>query len=483
MQREVNQPMTSTLKPDLCIIGAGSAGLSIAAGAAQMGAKVVLIEAHKMGGDCLNTGCVPSKSLLAAAKVAKVAAASGRLGVSTTRRTVDFAAVNAHVHAVIAAIAPHDSVERFTGLGCTVIQDRARFTGPDAVTAGGTTIRARRFIIATGSRAAVPPIPGLADVAFFTNENIFDNTTLPEHLMIIGGGPIGCELAQAHRRLGARVSVIDMARIMPKDDPDAVDVVRRRLIAEGVALRENAQIARVEKSTGGVRVVLSNGAGETPIEGSHLLVAAGRKPNVEDLRLEIAGVGYTKKGITVDRCLRSSNRRVYAAGDVAGGYQFTHLAGYHAGIIIRNVLFRIPAKAEPSALPWVTYTDPELAQAGMNDADARTAHGSALTVLRADFSGNDRAQAEGDTDGFLKVMVGKGGRVLGATIVGAHAGELILPWVLAISQKLKIGAMAGIIAPYPTLSEISKRAAGSYYTPSLFSPRTRAIVRFLGAFG
>ena len=483
MQREVNRPMTSPLKPDLCVIGAGSAGLSIAAGAAQMGARVVLIEAHKMGGDCLNTGCVPSKSLLASAKVAKVAAAGGRFGVSATGLTVDFAAVNARVHAVIAGIAPHDSVERFEGLGCTVIQDRARFTGPDEVTTGGTAIRARRFIIATGSRAAVPPIPGLAGVAYFTNETVFENTLLPDHLIVIGGGPIGCELAQAHRRLGARVTVIDLARIMPKDDPDAVDVVRRRLIAEGVSLKENAKITRVEKTTGGIRVVLADGAGETLVEGSHLLIAAGRKPNVEDLGLETAGVDYTSKGITVDRCLRSSNRRVYAAGDVAGGYQFTHLAGYHAGIIIRNVLFRIPAKAEPSALPWVTYTDPELAQAGMNEADAHAAHGSALKVLRADFAGNDRAQADGDTDGFLKVMVGKGGRVLGATLVGAHAGELILPWVLAISSKLKIGALAGIIAPYPTLSEISKRAAGSYYTPSLFSPRTRAIVRFLGAFG
>ena len=482
MQRKVSSDMT-TLKPDLCIIGAGSAGLSIAAGAAQMGAKVVLIEAHKMGGDCLNTGCVPSKSLLAAAKVAKVATASGRFGVTYSGRTVDFAAVNAHVHAVIAGIAPHDSVERFEGLGCTVIQDRARFTGPDEVTAGGQTIRARRFIIATGSRAATPPIPGLKDVPFFTNENIFDNTTLPEHLIIIGGGPIGCEMAQAHRRLGSRVTVIDLVSIMPKDDPDAVDVVRRRLIAEGVALNENAKIARVEKTTGGVRVVLAAGAGETPVEGSHLLIAAGRKPNVEDLGLDAAGIAFTPKGVTVDRSLRSSNRRVYAAGDVAGGYQFTHLAGYHAGIIIRNVLFRMPAKTDLSALPWVTYTDPELVQVGLDEASARAAHCDAIKVLRADFSGNDRAQAEGETDGFLKVIIGKGGRILGATMVGAHAGELILPWVLAISQKLKIGAMASLIAPYPTLSEISKRAAGSYYTPSLFSPRTRSIVRFLGRFG
>lgn len=476
--------MTQTLAPDLCIIGAGSAGLSIAAGAAQMGARVVLIEAHKMGGDCLNTGCVPSKSLLAAAKVAKIAAASGKFGVTLGAPKVDFAAVNAHVHSVIAGIAPHDSVERFTGLGCTVIQDRARFTDPRTVTAGGMTIRARRFIIATGSRASVPPIPGLKDVPFHTNETIFENTVLPAHLIVIGGGPIGCEMAQAHQRLGARVTLLDMGQIMPKDDPDAVDIVRKRFIAEGIDIKEKIKIVRIEKRGESVAVVLADGAGgETVVEGSHLLVAAGRRPNVEDMGLEAAGIEYTPRGIKVDARLRSTNSRVYAAGDVAGGYQFTHLAGYHAGIIIRNVLFRIPAKAEPAAMPWVTFSDPELAHVGLIEADARKAHGDAIKVLRADFSGNDRAQAEGETEGFLKVVVGKGGRVLGATMVGAHAGELILPWVLAITQGLKIGAMASIIAPYPTLSEISKRAAGSYYTPSLFSPRTRSIVRFLGAFG
>ena len=476
--------MSDELKADLCIIGAGSAGLSVAAGAAQLGANVVLIEAAKMGGDCLNTGCVPSKSLLAAAKVAKVARAPGKFGVSLGEPSVDFKAVHDHVHRVIAGIAPHDSVERFTGLGCTVISSRAKFTGPDTVEAGGKVIRARRFIIATGSRAAVPPIPGLKDVAFFTNESIFENTVLPGHLIVIGAGPIGCEMAQAHRRLGARVTVLDLATMMPKDDAEAVEVVRRRFAAEGIDVRERVKIVRVEKHAEGVAVVLADGAGgETVLAGSHLLIAAGRRPNVENLGLEAAGVEYSPKGIKVDARLRSSNKRVYAAGDVAGGYQFTHLAGYHAGIIIRNVLFRLPAKAEPAAMPWVTYTDPEVAQVGLIEADARKAHGDAITVVRAEFAGNDRAQAELETEGFCKVVVGRGGKILGATIVGAHAGELILPWVLAISQGLKIGAMASVIAPYPTLSEISKRAAGSYYTPSLFSARTRSIVRFLGAFG
>ena len=425
--------MSDELKADLCIIGAGSAGLSVAAGAAQMGAKVVLIEAAKMGGDCLNTGCVPSKSLLAAAKVAKVARASGKFGVTLGEPSVDFKAVHDHVHAVIAGIAPHDSVERFEQLGCTVISSRAKFTGPKTVEAGGKVIRARRFVIATGSRAAVPPIPGLKDVVYFTNESIFENTVLPGHLIVIGAGPIGCEMAQAHLRLGARVTILDLARMMPKDDQEAVEVVRKRFAAEGIESRENIKIVRIEKHAEGVAVVFTDANGvEQVLAGTHLLIAAGRKPNVEDLGLEAAGVEYSPKGIKVDARLRSTNSCVYAAGDVAGGYQFTHLAGYHAGIIIRNALFRLPAKAEPAAMPWVTYTDPEVAQVGLIEADARKAHGDAITVVRAEFAGNDRAQAELETEGFCKVVVGARGKILGATIVGAHAGELILPWVLAI---------------------------------------------------
>lgn len=447
-----------------------------------MGARVVLIEAHRMGGDCLNTGCVPSKSLLASAKVAKIARASARFGITNSAPVADFKAVHDRVHGVIGAIAPHDSVERFTGLGCTVIEARGRFIDPRTVEAGGKQIKARRFIIATGSRAAVPPIPGLQSVPFLTNETIFENTVLPGHLVIIGGGPIGCEMAQAHRRLGANVTIIDQGKILPKDDPEAADVVRKRLVAEGTTLLEEAKIIRIEGVAGDIGVVVASPAGERRIGATHLLIAAGRKANVEDLGLDAAGVTHTPKGITVDARLRSSNSRVYAAGDVAGGYQFTHLAGYHAGIIIRNTLFRLSAKAEPKALPWVTYTDPELAQVGLTEAQALASDPKAR-ILRAEFEGNDRAKADGETDGFLKAMVAGNGRILGATIVGSHAGELLMPWVLAISQGLKIGAIANAIAPYPTLSEISKRAAGSYYTPTLFSARTRAIVRFLGAFG
>jgi pyruvate/2-oxoglutarate dehydrogenase complex dihydrolipoamide dehydrogenase (E3) component len=471
--------MSATITADICIIGAGSAGLSVAAGAAQLGARTVLIEAHRMGGDCLNTGCVPSKALLAAAKSAAGIRKAPTFGIQAGDPAIDFAKVNAHVKAVIAGIAPHDSVERFEGLGCTVIQARAKFIDADTLEAGDQRVKARRFVIATGSRAAAPPIPGLAQTPYFTNETIFDNVVLPDHLIVIGGGPIGCEMAQAHRRLGARVTILDVGKILPKDDPDAVAVVRARLVAEGVDLIESTQIGNVSKTQAGVRVTRA----DQVIEGTHLLVAAGRLPNIENLGLDEAGIGWTKRGVTVDAKLRTTNRRVYAAGDVAGGYQFTHLAGYHAGIIIKNTLFRIPATSEPKALPWVTYTDPELAQVGMSEAEARAHHGAKLTVLRADFADNDRARAHAETAGFVKVLVAPSGRIAGVTMVGANAGELILPWVLAMTQGLKIGAMTNIIAPYPTLSEISKRVAGSYYTPTLFSARTRAFVKLLRIFG
>ncbi|MDS4009985.1 MAG: FAD-dependent oxidoreductase [Defluviicoccus sp.] len=471
--------MVRAISADICVIGAGSAGLSVAAGAAQMGARTVLIEAARMGGDCLNTGCVPSKALLAAAKAAANIRHAGRFGVQAGEPQVDFAAVNRHVHDVIAQIAPHDSVERFTGLGCTVIQERARFVDERTVEAGEQRIRARRFVIATGSRAAVPPIPGLADIPFLTNENIFENKVLPEHLIVIGGGPIGCEMAQAHRRLGARVSVLDLATILPKDDPDLVAVVRQALRADGITIEEGAKILKLERRDGGVAVEVADGDGEREIVGSHLLVAAGRRPNVEDLGLEAAGVQYGPKGIAVDQRLRTTNRRIFAAGDVAGSYQFTHLAGYHAGIVLRNTLFRLPAKVDIGALPWVTYTDPELAHVGLTEAQAHAEGRDDVRVLTSTFAENDRARTERATEGLIKVVVSKRGQVLGAGIAGARAGELILPWVLAVGQRMKIGTLAGVIAPYPTFSEISKRAAGSYYTPTLFSPRTRRLVRML----
>jgi len=473
----------SHITADLCVIGGGSGGLSVAAGAAQMGAKTVLVEKDKMGGDCLNTGCVPSKALLAAGHAAHAVRTSARFGVNGHEPEIDFAAVRDHVHGVIAGIAPHDSVERFEGLGVQVIQAAARFVGPREIEAGEVRVRARRFVIATGSSPAVPPIPGLAEVPFFTNETVFDNAERPEHLIVVGGGPIGLEMAQAHRRLGSRVTVLEALSVLAKDDPELAEVVKARLAHEGIELVEGVAIASVARRGNGIAVTVGEDDEARDISGSHLLVAAGRRANVNGLNLEAAGVDYTPRGIVVDPRLRTSNKRVFAIGDVAGGYQFTHMAAYHAGIVIRNALFRLPAKVDYAAVPWVTYTDPELAHVGLSEADARERHGDKVRVLRWSFADNDRARAERETDGLVKVVVGPKGAVVGAAIVGPRAGELLQPWGLAIGQGLKIGAMANVIAPYPTLGEANKRAAGSYYTEALFGPRTRRVVGLLQRLG
>ena len=468
------------LRADICVIGAGAAGLSVAAGCAQLGARTVLIERGAMGGDCLNTGCVPSKAMLAAGHAAQIVRTAGRFGIAADGPAVDFAAVHRHVHDVIARIAPLDSVSRFRALGVTVIQGSARFTGPDAVEVAGRRIVSRRFVVATGSRAVAPPVPGLAEAPYLTNETIFDLTECPDRLLIMGGGPIGCELAQAHRRLGARVAIVEMAHLLGRDDPEAADVVRRQLQREGIEILEGARVERVATRDGGIELTVGRADGtETTLAGSHLLVAAGRAPVVDGLDLDRAGVAVGRTGITVDASLRTTNRRIFAAGDVAGGPQFTHAAGHHAGVLVRRLLFRMAwAKVDWRALPWVTYTEPELAHVGLTEAQAAERHGR-LSVLRWSFAENDRAQAERCTDGHMKVVATPKGRILGATIVGAHAGELIHPWVLAIQNGLGLARMAGYIAPYPTLGEIGKRTASSFYAPKLFSRQTRRIVRGL----
>lgn len=460
---------------DICVIGAGSGGLSVAAGAVQMGARVVLVEAGEMGGDCLNTGCVPSKALIAAAKAAE-AQRHGFRGVAAQEPQVDFRSVKDHVAAVIAQIAPVDSQDRFEGLGCTVIRAFARFTGPREVQAGDTLIRARRFVIATGSRPLVPSIQGIDTVPYLTNETIFDLRDRPRHLIVIGGGPIGMEMAQAHRRLGCEVTVVEAAKLLGREDPELAVVVIEALRSEGVAFVEGQPVVRLAGAAGAVEVTLGDGR---QITGSHLLMAVGRKVALEGMNLEAAGVACTAKGVTVDARLRSTNRRIYAVGDAAGGPQFTHVAGWHAGIVVRQAVLGLPAKADPRALPRVTYTDPELAQVGLTEAEARAAHGAALTVVRAELAHNDRAQTEGIAKGMAKVMVVRG-RPVGASIVGPQAGELIGLWALAISARLKMSAIAGMIAPYPTLGEVSKRAASAYFTPKLFgNPTLKRLVRFV----
>lgn len=470
------------LAVDICVIGAGSGGLSVAAAASQMGAKTVLIEKAKMGGDCLNYGCVPSKSLLAAAHAAETAGKASRFGVDCPAPKIDEARVYGHVRSVIAAIAPNDSTERFEGFGVKVIHAAGKFVAPREVEAGGYRISARRFVIATGSGPAIPPVPGLDSVPFDSNETIFDRMTLPRRLLVIGGGPIGLEMAQAHRGLGAEVTVLERFKILPKDDPELTEILRDLLMRDGIRIAEQAEILKVEKSGSGVSASVRIDGKDERIEATDILVAAGRKPTLDGLGLDAAGIAYTPKGVTVDARLRTTNKHVYAIGDAAGPYQFTHMAGYHAGIVIRNALLRLPAKVDYRAVPWVTYTDPELAHVGMSEQDARDRK-LPFRVLRWPFHENDRAQAERVTDGLVKAIATPRGRVLGASILGAHAGDLIQTWGLAIAQGLKVSALAGMIAPYPTLGEVNKRAAGSFYTAALFSPKVRRLVRFLALFG
>ncbi|WP_170575025.1 dihydrolipoyl dehydrogenase family protein [Ruegeria atlantica] len=464
------------LKTDILVIGAGSGGLSVAAGASQMGADVILLEGHKMGGDCLNFGCVPSKALIASGKAAYGQAHAAAMGVADVVPQADYAAAKDHVQSVIAQIEPMDSQERFEGFGVKVIREYGSFVSSTQVQAGENLITARRVVIATGSSPLVPPIPGLDQAPYYTNETIFDLRDKPEHLLIIGGGPIGLEMAQAHIRLGCEVTVIEGMQALGKDDPEAAGVVLDALRAEGVAIHEQAMVAQVRDNNGVVEVVTQNG---DIFSGSHLLLAAGRKANTDRLNLAAAGIEPTRTGIKVDESLRTTNRKVYAIGDVAGGLQFTHVAGYHAGIIIRSALFGLPSKAKTAHIPWATYTDPELAQVGLTEAQAREQHGDRLEIARFDYHHNDRAISERKTKGFIKVMVVKG-RPVGATIVGHQAGELINLWSLALANNLKMGQIAAMVSPYPTIGELNKRVAGAYFTPRLFENQTvKRVVRFV----
>ncbi|SDL26644.1 dihydrolipoyl dehydrogenase family protein [Aliiruegeria lutimaris] len=464
------------IETDLCIIGAGSGGLSLAAGAVQMGARVVLIEGGEMGGDCLNYGCVPSKALIAAGKQAHAMRTGRTLGVIPVHPEIDYAAAKDHVRQAIETIAPHDSQERFEGLGVRVIRDWAKFLSDREVEAGETRIAARRFVIATGSRPFVPPIDGLDQVPFLTNETLFDLRERPEHLLILGGGPIGMEMAQAHIRLGCKVTVVEAMKALGNEDPEMSESVLNWLRQEGVEILENTAVERVSRHEDTITLETASG----PVRGSHLLIAAGRLPNAEKLDLDRAGVRFDRRGIEVDSGLRSSNRRIYAIGDVAAGHmRFTHVAGYHAGVIARSILFGLPARAGQSHIPYAIYTDPELAQVGLTEAQARKVHGPALEVVRFAYDGNDRAIAEGKTEGLIKVMVYRG-RPVGVSITGAQAGELIAPWALMIANRLKMKAMANTVLPYPTLAEIGKRAAGAYFSPRLFdSSMVKKVVGFV----
>ncbi len=482
--------MSDTLTPDICVIGAGSGGLVVASAAAAFGVDVVLIEKGKMGGDCLNYGCVPSKAIIASAKHAYSMREAGKFGVhipgtsaSALEPRIDFGQVHDHIHAVIDTIAPMDSQERFEAMGVTVLREAGHFVDKKTVVAGGTTIKARRFVVATGSQPFVPPIPGIDTVEYFTNETLFDRKTDPGHLIVIGGGPIGMEMAQAHRRLGAKVTVVEGLKALGKDDPELAAIVLDKIRDEGVDIREGAKVTGVEKlAKDRIKLMLETEDGEDSIEGDTLLVATGRAATIQGLDLDKAGIEHSRRGITVDKTMRTSNKRVYAIGDVAGGLQFTHVAGYHAGLVIRSILFRMSAKENTHIIPWSTYTQPELSHVGHTEESARDA-GIDVTVLRWPYAENDRAQAEKKTSGLIKIITGKGGKIEGVSIAGEMAGEMINMWALAISKGMKVRDIAGYIPPYPTMTEIGKRAATSYYIPSTKNPWVRRVIRFLRMFG
>ena len=432
-----------------------------------------------MGGDCLNFGCVPSKALIASGKAAYSQSHGLQYGVADQKPKVDYAAAKDHVADVIATIAPLDSVERFEGLGVNVIEEYGEFISPTEVKAGDTIITARRVVVSTGSSPLVPLIPGLENVPYETNETLFELREQPKHLLIIGGGPIGMEMAQAHIRLGSKVTVIEGAKALGKDDPELAEVVLNSLRDDGIEIAEDALAAEIRGKAGAIEVEVKDGR---VFKGSHLLMAVGRKANIDKLNIEVAGIERTRTGLVVDAGMRTTNRGVYAIGDVAGGLQFTHVAGYHAGVIIRSMLFGLPSKAKTSHIPWATYTDPELSQVGLTEAQAQEVHGDKLVVVRFHYSHNDRAIAERKTKGFIKLMVVKD-RPVGASIVGYQAGELINLWALALANKMKMSQIAAMVTPYPTIGEINKRAAGAYFTPRLFdSAAVKRVVGFVQRF-
>jgi len=473
--------MTKTkIKADLVVIGGGSAGLSAAAGAAMLDLNVVLYEKGEMGGDCLNYGCVPSKALLSAAKYAQSARDGAKLGVSAGEPQVDWSAVKAHVKGAIETIAPIDSQERFEGLGCTVFREHARFKDAKTIISDSSEVTAKRIIIATGSTAFIPPIPGLSDTPYITNEEMFDLPELPEHLVILGGGPIGLEMAQAFKRLGSKVTVIEMMSALGRSDPDHAAIALGALREEGVTILEGYKAVGVSGSAGAVSVKTEtkDGGGET-ISGSHLLVAVGRRTLMDGLDLEAGDVASDGRSITVDQTLRSnSNKRVWALGDVAGKGQFTHQAGWHASVFTRRALFKQGTKADSLPPPAVTYTSPEVAQLGLTEAEACEQFGDKISVSSFPFHENDRAIAEGKTLGEAKLII-KGGKLVGASVVGEGAGDIIQLASVAMSNNLKLTALTNFISPYPTRAEAIKRAASAHFTPTVFGKASKRLVSIL----
>lgn len=447
---------------DLVIVGGGSGGLVVASAAAQLKAKVALVERDRLGGDCLWYGCVPSKSLIQASRVAYEIKQASRYGIYCDSPQIDFAKAADSVRGVIAAIQPNDSPERFASLGVEVIFGSGKFTDRQTFEVNGRRLKARAFVIATGSKPAIPAIPGLQEAGYLTNEQVFSLQQRPTSVSVIGGGPIGCELGQAFSRLGSQVTIIASSdRLLPKEDPEAAQVVQNQFESEGIRVLTTARAERVELSDSKKYVW----AAGQKIAVDEILVAAGRQPNVESLNLEAAGVEMHqksesgKRGIRVNAKLQTTNPRIYACGDVIGGYQFTHVASYEASVVLKNALFFPLSKANYRVIPWATFTDPELARVGLTEQQARQRYGDDIYVLKQDFADVDRAQTEAATQGFAKIITRPNGEILGAHLVGKSAGELIHEVVLAMSNRLGVSALSAIVHIYPTLSEINSKAA------------------------
>ncbi|MGH7564503.1 MAG: mercuric reductase [Gemmatimonadota bacterium] len=462
---------------DLVVLGAGTAGLVAAAGAAGLGARVALVERGLMGGDCLNHGCVPSKALLASARRAAEARRAGRYGIKVGGVEVDFAAVMERMRRIRTALAVHDSARRFRDLGVDVFLGEGRFAGPDALEVVGATLRFRRALLAMGSRPSVPPVPGLAGADFLTNETVFSLTGLPRRLAIVGGGPIGCELAQAFARFGSRVVLVErLDRILVNDEAEAAAVVDRALVEDGIEIRPGHELERVESADGGTRLSLRGPEGGVVIEADAILLAAGRCPNVEEVGLEEASVEYDpEEGVRVDDGLRTTNSAIYAAGDVAGRYLFTHMADAEARIVVRNALFPGRRKASALHVPWCTYTDPELAHVGHTAESAQRA-GIDVDSIDRSFDGVDRSVLEGEGEGFARVHV-KGGsdEIVGATVVGAHAGETIGLMALAMKAGVGLKTLSETILPYPTRAEALRKVANEWQRSRL-TPRVTGLL-------
>ncbi|MEM8696782.1 MAG: FAD-dependent oxidoreductase [Pseudomonadota bacterium] len=460
---------------DVIVIGAGSAGLTAAGGCAQFGLKVALIEKGPMGGDCLNTGCVPSKALITAARRAQEMRENAKYGITDVEPEIDFQAVHDHVQGAIEAIAVDDSQERFEEeFGVEVIRGTAKMIDGSTIEINGQTLKAPRIVLAIGSKPFIPPVEGIEDVPYLTNETIFGLTERPDHLAIMGGGPIGMEMAQSFRRLGSQVTVIQRGKVMDKDDPEAAKIVVDRFRAEGVDIRESTNVVRVSETETGIRVETDNG---DPVDATHLLVATGRTCDFAGFGLENGGIEWSPRGIAVDARRRTTNKKIYAIGDCRVGPRFTHASGYEGSLVILQIALGLSGKADYSALPWVTYSDPELGHVGMTEAQAREKYGDKVAVTKQEFAENDRARAENEFEGFLKI-IRKGKKVLGATVVGPHAGEFLLPWSLAIGGKANAFAIGGAIVPYPTRSDISKQAGFAIWEPTIFGGLPKRWARF-----